>query len=236
MTSRPKGKKAEAAQCVRAGIAALEKRDLKTAEKHLWQAIKLDPKCAEAYLQLGILTKAHTPFLQRACGMLSRALEFDDSLSDAYMHWAIALAHLGEDDRAEEKFREFIERSDDVSLAYAVYADFLMCRDRDDEAESAFKRALEENPDNAIALRDYARLLATVGRTKEAERMFRTVYQMDPDDQWTNHRYGAFLAILGGRDGLAETMLRRAVQLDPSYEDAVADLDDFLHRRSGSRE
>jgi tetratricopeptide (TPR) repeat protein len=77
--------------------------DLQQIETLLKQAIALDPKYAEAHLQLGNLFSDQGKYAE-AIPEYVRARELDPALGDVYYRMGQAYVHVGEKDRAQEQF------------------------------------------------------------------------------------------------------------------------------------
>jgi tetratricopeptide (TPR) repeat protein len=80
--------------------------DLRQIESLLTKSLALDPKLAEAHLQLGNLYSDQTRFAQ-AIPEYKRALELNSDLADAYYRLGQAYVRTGEKDRAQELFQVY---------------------------------------------------------------------------------------------------------------------------------
>ncbi|HKF45970.1 MAG TPA: carboxypeptidase regulatory-like domain-containing protein [Terracidiphilus sp.] len=80
-------------------------------EALLNRAVALDPKCSEAYLQLGIVATAGREDAQ-AIGFYQKAIAADPQLSEAHYRLGVAFDRMGERDKAKQEFQlhEQIER------------------------------------------------------------------------------------------------------------------------------
>jgi tetratricopeptide (TPR) repeat protein len=81
---------------------------LNQIETILTKAITVDPKCAEAYLQLGNLAASRHDF-QKAIGFYSKAIEVNPQLSEAHYRLGIAYERIGEKDKAKLEFEQHDE-------------------------------------------------------------------------------------------------------------------------------
>lgn len=77
--------------------------DLQQIESLLQKALTLDPKLADAHLQLGNLYSDQSKYAE-AIPEYVRARELDPSLGDVYYRLGQAYVHVGEKDRAQEQF------------------------------------------------------------------------------------------------------------------------------------
>lgn len=80
--------------------------DLHQIESLLGQALALDPKLAEAHLQLGNLYSDQNKY-PKAIPEYKRALELNSDLADAYYRLGQAYVRIGEKDRAQEQFQVY---------------------------------------------------------------------------------------------------------------------------------
>jgi tetratricopeptide (TPR) repeat protein len=76
---------------------------LQQVQTLLAKAVALDSKCADAYLQLGILSfSQHNP--QRAIGFYTKAIQADPQLGEAHYRLGVAYDRIGWTDKATQEF------------------------------------------------------------------------------------------------------------------------------------
>ncbi len=80
--------------------------DLRQIESLLSKSLALDPKLAEAHLQLGNLYSDQNKYAQ-AIPEYTRALELNSDLADAYYRLGQAYVRTGEKDRAQQQFHVY---------------------------------------------------------------------------------------------------------------------------------
>ena len=80
--------------------------DLHQIESLLTQSLELDPKLAEAHLQLGNLYSDQNKYVE-ATPEYKRALELNSDLADAYYRLGQAYVRTGEKGRAQEQFQVY---------------------------------------------------------------------------------------------------------------------------------
>lgn len=68
----------------------------------LEKAVAIDPKCGEAYLQLGIISASKQSF-EIAIGFYKKAIEMNPQLADAYYRLAMAYDRTGQPSKAKEE-------------------------------------------------------------------------------------------------------------------------------------
>jgi tetratricopeptide (TPR) repeat protein len=78
--------------------------DIQEIESLLKQAIALNPKFAEAHLQLGNLYSDQSKYAE-AIPEYARARELDPAMGDVYYRMGQAYVHVGDKDRAQEQFQ-----------------------------------------------------------------------------------------------------------------------------------
>ena len=77
---------------------------LRQVETLLTKAVDIDPKCGDAYLQLGILSSSQHNF-QKAIGFYTRAIEVDPQLGEAHYRLGVAYDHIGSPEKARQEFQ-----------------------------------------------------------------------------------------------------------------------------------
>ncbi|MGA2048454.1 MAG: tetratricopeptide repeat protein [Terracidiphilus sp.] len=77
---------------------------LQQVEALLTKAVTLDPKCSDAYLQLGILHSSQNDY-GRAAGFYEKAIEINPQLADAHYRLGVAYDRIGEREKANREFQ-----------------------------------------------------------------------------------------------------------------------------------
>jgi tetratricopeptide (TPR) repeat protein len=77
---------------------------LQQVESLLTKAVTIDPKCSEAYLQLGILYSSRSDY-GRAAGFYEKAIEINPQLADAHYRLGVAYDRIGESEKARKEFQ-----------------------------------------------------------------------------------------------------------------------------------
>jgi tetratricopeptide (TPR) repeat protein len=78
-------------------------RDLQQVETLLTKAVKIDRKCVDAYLQLGILYSSQHNY-EKAIGFYTKAIELDPQLGEAHYRLAVAYDRTGDPAKAKAEF------------------------------------------------------------------------------------------------------------------------------------
>jgi tetratricopeptide (TPR) repeat protein len=89
---------------------APDQKALQQIESLLTKAVTIDPKCGDAYLQLGILSSQHD--LHKAIGYYTKAIAADPQLGEAHYRLGVAYDRSGAPEKATQEFQlhEEIER------------------------------------------------------------------------------------------------------------------------------
>ena len=74
------------------------------AEALLTKAVTIDPKCADAYLQLGILASSRRN-LDKAIGFYTKAIEANPELDEAHYRLGVAYDRIGQPEKAKVEFQ-----------------------------------------------------------------------------------------------------------------------------------
>ncbi len=77
---------------------------MRQAETLLAKAVAIDPKCSDAYLQLGILSSSGHE-LEKAIGLYTKAIEANPKSGEAHYRLAVAYDRIGKADKAKREFQ-----------------------------------------------------------------------------------------------------------------------------------
>jgi tetratricopeptide (TPR) repeat protein len=81
-----------------------DQQSMQQVESLLTKAVTLNAKCADAFLQLGILHYSQRDF-EKAIGFYTKAIEANPELADAYYRLAVAYDRTGEHEKARQEFQ-----------------------------------------------------------------------------------------------------------------------------------
>ena len=76
---------------------------LQQVEMLLTKAVKVDPNCVDAYLQLGILYSSQHNY-EKSIGFYTKAIEMDPQLGEAHYRLGVAYDRTGEPEKAKREF------------------------------------------------------------------------------------------------------------------------------------
>ncbi len=79
-------------------------QEMQRVEALLDKAVKIDEKCADAYLQLGALYFSRRDY-NKAIGYYEQAIAADPQLGEAHYRLGVAYDRLGESDKAKQEFQ-----------------------------------------------------------------------------------------------------------------------------------
>ena len=95
----------------------MDQEALRQVETLLTKAVAIDPKCGDAYLQLGILSSSQHHF-EKAIGFYTKAIEVDPQLGEAHYRLGVAYDRIGSPEKAKQEFQlhDEIERLQAVAV------------------------------------------------------------------------------------------------------------------------
>jgi TolB-like protein/DNA-binding winged helix-turn-helix (wHTH) protein len=171
------------------------------------QAIVADPKYALAYTGLAdtynVAPSYGTGIPSRQAFLLAdeaarKALELDNSLSEAHSARAMALAVARRWSEAEPEFRRAIELNPNNATAHYFYAiAFLMPESQIKPAQEEFQIALSLDPLSSIVNTNYATFLMQAHRYPESLAQFQKVLARDPNFPPLHYRVSQLYATIG---------------------------------------
>ena len=200
-------------------------------EAALREAIKLDPKSARSWDDLGdVLAKVPERKVE-AEAAYRKAIELDPRSAEFWSDLGCLLGKIpGRRSEAEAAYRKAIELDPKQAWAGSNLGRLLAeVPERRDEAEAAYRMAIELDPRRAWTWNNLGDLLAMIPeRREEAEAAYREATKVDPEHAWAWNNLGNLLAILPERWDDAEAAYRKATELDPMHAWAWDSLGDLL--------
>jgi TolB-like protein/Flp pilus assembly protein TadD len=162
--------------------------NLRKAGEYFQQAIDKDPSYALAYAGL---SDVHTLMpiyagtapreeLPKALAAARKAVDLDDTLSEAHTALANALAENVQFVPAEREFRRALDLNPGYATAHQWFGETLLGLGRFEEASAELKRAQELDPLSLIITSALAETLPSVGRAQEAVEQLHKVLDMEP--------------------------------------------------------
>ncbi len=129
--------------------------------------------------------------------------------------------------RAARVLEQVVRRRPRNAEAQRLYAKVLMHLSRPAEAESALRQALAAAPDHPGLLNTLGLCLVLLGRLDEARPVLDRVEARTPQNPMV-HRNLGLLHLIDNEYEAAEKSLRRALQLEPGFTSALANLGNTL--------
>jgi TolB-like protein/DNA-binding winged helix-turn-helix (wHTH) protein/Tfp pilus assembly protein PilF len=207
---------------------------LERAVEYFNQAIARDPKYAQAYSGLAdtyallgdwqYAAMTPTEALPRAKAAATKALELDNSLSEAHTSLAFTLDGFDWDLKAAgEEFERAIELNPGYATARHWYAWHLALLGRYDEAITEMRKARSLDPLSLIINADMAELLVIAHRNDESIQQSLRTIEMDPNFAMAHNQLAqAYLA--KGMPDKAIPELKRAIDLSGGSPTCTANL------------
>ncbi|MEP6922376.1 MAG: tetratricopeptide repeat protein [bacterium] len=190
---------------------------LAEAERLFRNAIDKDPNFALAYVGLADTTA----FSYRQAEMypaLTKALELDPNLAEAYATQGFALAlHQWKWKEAEDSFRRSIELNPGYATAHQWYATLLGIEGRPDEADAEMRRAMEINPLSYNFLADLGQVYYLAHQYDKAKEYCEKALEIYPDFVFA-HTY-LFQVYL--QTGEYEAAIEQTLKGDLAFYDAA---------------
>jgi tetratricopeptide (TPR) repeat protein len=156
--------------------------------EYFQQALEKDPNYALAYVgladsyALGAVPLPRKESIPRAKAAAMKALEIDDTLSEAHTSLAYAKHRFDWDwTGAEREFQRAIELNPNYATAHQWYAFYLSTMGRHEEAITQIQRAQEVDPLSLIMNTAMGRILHFARRYDQAIEQYRKTLEMDPN-------------------------------------------------------
>ncbi|HEX7487963.1 MAG TPA: tetratricopeptide repeat protein [Anaeromyxobacteraceae bacterium] len=188
---------------------------------------RVHPRAAEE-VSKGYRYLAHDD-LERAEVAFAHALEFNEDIPEAQNGAGVIERKRGALDRARGHFEHAVKVAPDFAEGRVNLGELELARGDDEAAEREFRAALKVDPDLLVARLDLARALLHRGLRDaarreacwaEARRAYLHLLE-DRDDVPEAWHDLAFLDYAAGRFPRAEEQYRRAVELAPTYPEAL---------------
>ena len=228
----------EIAERLRAGLTAVEKKELTKRET-------VNPQAYELMLKgRALARKGGMENRRKSIESLNEAIALDPDYALAYATVSVRYVSLADTSggdpqdllrRAEGAAQKALQL--DANLDEAHYALALFKPDVWDwaGAEREYQRALELNPSLARAHVGYAQLLSIIGRHDQALAEVNRARDLDPLSPVISARVGDILCAARRYDQAIE-VLRRLLEIDQSYAGAYIDLGDSYTGKKMYRE
>jgi tetratricopeptide (TPR) repeat protein len=157
---------------------------MKKAIEYFKQAIKEDPNYALAYVGIAdandIIGETDSSAIPLSKVAISKALEMDDSIAEAYTTLAGQKFHYNWDwTGAEREFKRALELNPNYATAHHWYSEFLMTQQRVEESIEEMKLALELDPLSLAINRDLGEIFYYARQYDQAIEALDRTLEMD---------------------------------------------------------
>jgi protein O-GlcNAc transferase len=198
----------------RAGVAALNANDLRTARMQFQKVVRLAPQAEEGHSAYGSVL-LRTGATAEGIRELEKALSIKDSDTTAQLNLALAYAQTGAGRRAIPLFArlESAEHQKLPGSALEVYASALAGNGQFADAEREIQNAMRQEPGNAEWPDVLGSLYAQQHRWTQAQVAFEQALRLDPKRASAHLHLGLALAAQQKPSALSE--LQQAAQLAP---------------------
>src|SRR6266545_3491995 len=144
---------------------------------------------------------------------------------------AMTLIDASRVDQAEAALRKVVADKPDFYDAQRMLGRIIIDRAGSDRAKiddalTHLHAAFKTNPDDLATGMAVAQILLTTGRWADAEKVLATMLERAPDQRGINYTYAQVLTKLG-RGNESKQYLERAVEVDPTFSQAVQQLVDI---------
>jgi Flp pilus assembly protein TadD len=223
------------------GCRLIREGEFTEAEAAFREAIRLDPKYADAHGNLGVAF-AHQRKLPEAEAAFRLAIRLDPVNVTMYVNLATCLTQQGRPAEADEWSRQAIQLNPALAEPHRLLGSALETRRKYEPAEAAYREAARLEPRHADGRFRLGRVLARRGTHKEAETELREAVRLKPD---LTPAWAALAQLLTDTDRHADAIeaARTAVRLDPKSADfnnglgvALAGCEKFSEAETAYRE
>lgn len=199
-----------------------ENNDIDGAIAHYKQAIRIDPRYAQAYYNLGAAGSKKGLYTE-AIICYREALAIEEDYPEAHNNLGNALCQLNQFDEAAKHLLRAIELKPDFAEPYNNYGNIVQQNARPEQAIEYFKKALLLNPKYAEAHSNWGNALAQLGRMEEAVTHYKECLRINPDYYPAQNNLGSAMLELG-RMKEAEDAFSAALRIDPAMLEAKRNL------------
>jgi tetratricopeptide (TPR) repeat protein len=189
-----------------------------TAIANYTEAIRLDPKSAEAYFNRGRLY-AKKDDDDKAIADYTKATQIKPDYVEAYVRRAGAYLRRGECEKAIADCNEAIQVNPRFAMAYCNRGVVYGNRGEHDKAITDYNEAIRLNPKFALAYHNRGVAYSRMGRLDKAIADYTEAIRLDPKDALAYDTRGQAIMENGDHDK-AIADYNEAIRLDPKYAQA----------------
>lgn len=186
------------------GVLALGKGEREKAIQLLRIALRINPKSALAYHQLGLVYQELNNH-EEAIRNLTEALQLNPELPATYTHLGISHHILNDLDKAIENYERTLELKPRSSQTHNNLGLALRAKGDVQRALEHYRRAIEYDASSASAHNNMGSALARTGQLPEAIDAFRKALEISPDYADAHFNLGGLLRQTGDLPGAIES-------------------------------
>jgi tetratricopeptide (TPR) repeat protein len=193
------------------------------------QAVGLAPDSAEALAALCMALDWDTEVgdqakLQEALSTCLSAVDLDPGYAEAHAYLAEVYADLGQAARAVEEARLAVSLDDSSVFAHRDLGYALQKQRKYQEAKAEYQRASQIHPRLAQPYIDLGNLHRSFNRSKDALAAYEKATTVDPNNAYALDNLGWWGYFQTGDHQRAAVVLKKAVEVDPTYIPAYGHL------------
>lgn len=209
------------------GSAQFIKGDMKSAHESLTLSKELNPKDSNVLIKLALVELEQNNYMEMHTNLES-GLEADSSNPAIFYHRGEMFALGGNLDQAVKDFETAIELYPDFVLAYVHKARALLGLERYTEAEDLLIKAQDKFKNRVEIWNSLGEVLVMKRDFDAAEKTFNSILKKHPKSPEV-YLNKALLAMTRNNDvKAAEKHLKRAIEIEPSFEAAHLQLANLL--------
>ena len=213
-------------QKLQEAISKHQEGRLEEAEKIYLDILKIDPKNADVYNNLGILFQINNKF-EEAIEYYKKAIEFKSDFAEAYNNLGFLLQKLKRFDEAVINYNEAIALKIKSEKTYYNLGIILNELGKLDEAEASYRQAIILKPDFANAYLNIAIISHKLKKFEEAIANYKKTIEFKSDHAEIHNNLGTLLKEIGRIDE-AEIYYKKAIELKPDFAEAYSNMGSIL--------
>jgi len=192
-----------------------ESKNANDAITHYLEALRIEPRYAEAHNKLGVALAAQGNLTQ-AIAHYREAVHFKPTLQEAHDNLGNAMASLGKLDEAVAHYNDALRLNPDDVQAHNGLGSVLDDQNKVNEAMAEYREALRVKPDFAEAHNNIAAALARANKFDDAIEEMLQALRIKPDDADFHYNLAMLLQHQGRMDE-ARNHFETALKLRPDH-------------------
>jgi tetratricopeptide (TPR) repeat protein len=200
------------------GSALMDLDETDQAEQSFRKAIALNPRCEDAYYNLGVIYRESEP--SKAEELFRRVLEIDSNYADAHRELGWLLLKATDMENAERHLRRAKQLAPENMWGRIYLGNLLWQKGGLEEARQEFTASVLLAPNLAQPRFWLGNLLEAQGDLRGAQELYMEALKIEPDEVDTLARLADVLRRQGDLAG-ARLRVTRALELDPTHEKSI---------------